>query len=288
MSDTVVTFASGATTGVGRVLRVEADREARWVIVDETPFHPIDHTWPDQPGDTGRCGDADVVDAAMAASGLDSALIIGSDIPVKRGESGWTWYVAHRLAADAPTPGVGEHVDLRVDADRRSALSAAHTACHLAALAMNRATAHMWRKPVREDSLGAPDLDQLAMQSSVMDIAGSTDVYRLGKSLRKKGFDSAAFAAELNTVADNVRETLHSWVKSGSQVTIDDGGDRRVTSLRRWTCALPDGPAQLPCGGTHVADLTVYEQIDVDYSLDLDASTLTVRTVPRLRGGGSP
>jgi alanyl-tRNA synthetase len=53
---------------------------------------------------------------------------------------------------------------------------------------------------VREDALGRPDLDQVAIQSSVMDERGSTDVYRLGKSLRKKGFDSVGLADQLAEV----------------------------------------------------------------------------------------
>ncbi|HEX5018541.1 MAG TPA: metal-dependent hydrolase, partial [Actinomycetes bacterium] len=241
-----------------------------------------------QPGDTGRCGDIVVGDTLMAASNPSGDLRLGGDIPVKRGEPSWSWYVGHRLAPGSPEPSVGQRVELRVDAERRHALSAAHTACHLAALAMNRATAHLWRKPVRLDSLGAPDLDQTAMQTSVMDVAGSTDVYRLGKSLRKKGFDSAAFADEIDAIVDAVQERLAEWVAARSPVAIEDAGDRRITALRRWTCELPEGRADLPCGGTHVADLGAFEQISVAYDLDREASTLTVRTVPRVREDVAP
>jgi len=50
MADTLVTFASGTTSGRARVLQVvyrAADSGAdsgRWLIVDETPLHPVDHT----------------------------------------------------------------------------------------------------------------------------------------------------------------------------------------------------------------------------------------------------
>jgi alanyl-tRNA synthetase len=157
MDETLVTFATGAAVGRGRVLAVAAggDGEGPSVVVDE----------------------------------------IGSVIPVRRGEEGWVWLVAHRLGESAEPPQVGDEVELVVDVRRRRALSAAHTACHLAALAMNRAASHLWRKEARRDSLGSPDLDQIAMVSSVMDESGLTDVYRLGKSLRKKGFETATGAS---------------------------------------------------------------------------------------------
>lgn len=287
MTDTLVTFASGATSGRGRVVHaVDLGAFEPLVVVDETPFHPVDHTWPDQPGDTGRCGDEPVTDTVMAASGPDGALLVGADIPVKRGEPGWTWHVAHLLAGPASLPDVGTEVDLAVDPGRRRALSAAHTACHLAALAMNEATAHLWRKEVRLDSLGRPDLDQLAMESSVMDLEGSTDVYRFGKSLRKRGFDPARLADQVDEVVARVQGTLQEWIGSGAVVVVADGGDRRITALRRWTCALPDGQAEMPCGGTHLPDLSALAAIEVAYTVAQDATGspagLTVRTTPIL------
>ncbi len=191
-----------------------------------------------------------MIDTVMAASGPDGELLVADDIPVKRGEPGWNWHVAHRLVGTAAPPEVGTEVVLTVDADRRRALSSAHTACHLAALAMNSATAHLWRKDVRLDSLGKPDLDQLAMESSVMDEGGSIDVYRFGKSLRKRGFDPAGFADQVETIVADVHSQLEAWIASQAPVVVADDGDQRVTAPRRWTCLLPEGLADIPCGGT--------------------------------------
>lgn len=287
MTDTLVTFASGATTGRGHVVHtVDLGTSGPLVVVDETPFHPVDHTWPDQPGDTGRCDDQTVVDTVMAASGPDGVLLVGAEIPVKRGEPGWTWHVAHRLAEPAVLPRVGAEVELTVDAARRRALSAAHTACHLAALAMNDASAELWRKEVRLDSLGRPDLDQLAMESSVMDTEGSTDVYRFGKSLRKRGFDPTGLADQLDEIVARVSGTLQEWIASAAVVVVADAGDRRITAPRRWTCVLPDGLAEMPCGGTHLPDLSALAAVEVDYQLAQDGAGLpvglTVRSTPTL------
>ncbi len=80
-------------------------RTAPVVVVDTTPFHPVDHTWPDQPGDTGTiavAGDTvQVTEALMAAISDEGEFAVGSDIPVKRGADGWTWLVGHRIEGAA-------------------------------------------------------------------------------------------------------------------------------------------------------------------------------------------
>lgn len=275
--ETLVTFATGATTGSGTVQRVEPLGDDRFVVVvDETPFHPVDHTWPDQPGDTGKIEKAEVTSSLMAAVAPNGALILGEDIPARRGDPGWTWCVAH-VVADGDWS-VGQRVRLQVDERRRDRLSASHTACHLAALALNAAAASLWRKDVRADSLGRPDLDQLAIVSSVMDEEGSTDVYRFGKSLRKKGFDASGFVEAVPALVTQVEETLAGWTASGAVVRVDDEGDRRLTSPRRWTCELPEATASMPCGGTHVASLAVLGGVHVDYAVGPEGAGLTVRS----------
>lgn len=277
----MVTFASGATSGSGTVVQtMPHPAGGLLVLVDSTPFHPVDHTWPDQPGDTGLLDDHDVINTTIAASSPTGDLLVAGDIPAKRGDPDWSWHVAHQLADLSADVEVGRAVSLKVDDERRQALSAAHTACHLSALAMNAASAQLWRKDVRSDGLGHPDLDQLAMHSSAIDEAGSTDIYRLGKSLRKRGFDSAGFADQIQGVVALVQRQLEAWISSASPVVIADEGDRRVTARRHWTCALPEGLATIPCGGTHVASLEVFSSIQVDYQLDPEGTGLTVRTTP--------
>ena len=147
---TVVTYPDGAVEGRARVLDVvPLGGERVGVVTDVTPFHPLDHAWPDQPADVGelRAGGTvhPVVDCVTAARPVDdgparvAAPYIGGDVPVPRGASGWTWLVMHVLPA--PGPAAGDAVELRVDAERRAALCAGHTACHLVALALNAALA---------------------------------------------------------------------------------------------------------------------------------------------------
>jgi len=253
---TIVLFPSGALAARARVVAVEQVDRGWAVMTDVSPFHPLDHTWPDQPADAGTLAGMPVVECLTGAAGPDGRLRIGADIPVRRGEAGYDWVVVHLLERGAPPVAVGDEVELSVDPGLRASLSAAHTACHLAALALNRAAADLWRKDApRSDSLGAPDLDGLTIAQSRILPLHSIDTYRLGRSIRKKGLDTAALIDALPGLQATVTQTLRSWIASGSPVRIDDGGDRGVAARRTWRCDLPEGAATYPCGGTHVRNL---------------------------------
>jgi alanyl-tRNA synthetase len=263
---TWVDFPSGEVTGEGTVLRVdplEGDRVG--VVVDRTPFHPLDHGWPDQPGDVGRLDDASVLDCLTGTVDDDGRLLLGDAVDVRRGDPSRSWVVVHLLdAAQAPEPGA--RVELRVDEPARAALSRGHSACHLAALALNESTARFWTKePGRRDSRGFPFLDQIAIQVSRITPDGAYDAYRCGRSLRKAGFDAEAFLAERDAVARAAEALLTAWVATGASSRIDTGGDPTLTARRTWRCDLPGGPAVIPCGGTHVPDLDRLPGVRVEY-----------------------
>lgn len=278
MQSTLVSFPDGALTGEGEVLLV--DQTAAIVVVDATPFHPVDHTWPDQPGDTGfiTAGDVQVrvTEAVMAAISDEGALAIGADIPVKRGGKGWTWMVGHRTDGALPADiAVGARVTLTVDADRRASLSRGHTACHLASLALDAALADLWRKEIGTDPLGNPDFEGKANQSSRIHADGSVDEYRLGKSLRKAGFDSEGFAATLAERETQINDTLAGWIASAGRSRINVDGPS-IIDRRTWRCTLPEGEVGFLCGGTHVRSLAEFSSIRV--ALDLSDPQLLVMT----------
>ncbi|MFE9422547.1 metal-dependent hydrolase [Kitasatospora sp. NPDC006697] len=290
---TRVGFPTGAVTGGSTVLAVHPLGDGRTgVVTAETPFHPLDHTWPDQPADTGTLTvdgtELPVLDCLTAAVGPDGGeLLVGADIPVRRGDEAWSWLVLH-VVGEAPAgllPGAA--VELAVDAERRAALSASHTGCHLLALALNEALAPRWRKdPGRSDALGHPDFDSLAMASSVMDTEASTDTYRLGKSLRKKGFtaeaadDLPALAEALPAVTAAVNERLAGWVAADAPVRIEVPGPE-LTARRTWHCELPAGPAQLACGGTHLHRLGQLSALETELTLSADGTELVAVTRPK-------
>ncbi|MFI9269908.1 metal-dependent hydrolase [Kitasatospora sp. NPDC052896] len=290
---THVSFPSGAVTGDSTVLAVHPLADGRHAVVTAaTPFHPLDHTWPDQPADTGTLSLAGVeypvVDCLTGAVGPDGGEpLVGPEIPVRRGDEAWSWLVLHVLEQAPAADAVGQPVTLTVDADRRAALSAAHTGCHLLALALNAALAPRWRKdPGRADAFGNPDFDSLAMASSSMTTEASTDVYRLGKSLRKKGFTAEA-ADELPALADalpaitaEVNERLAGFVAADAPVRIEVPGPE-LTARRRWHCELPAGPAEIACGGTHLHRLGQLAELCTELTLSADGTELTAVTRPK-------
>ncbi|MTD14553.1 metal-dependent hydrolase [Nakamurella sp. YIM 132087] len=266
VTETIVEFPSGSTRSRATVLAVQPigpDRVA--VVTDRTCFHPVDPGWPDQGADRGvLVSDGvpwPVLDCVIGAE-REGELFVGADVPVRRGAEGWTFVVVHLLAADREPPMVGAEVGLEVDETYRHALSAGHTACHLASLALNGALAGFWRKEVAVDGLGAPDFDRAAIVRSEIRPFGSEDVYRLGKSLRKSGFEAESAMLDLGAVQGAVNDTLRRWISGGGSVRVETEGPG-FTARRTWVCELPEGTARILCGGTHLGDLGEYGEISV-------------------------
>ncbi|MEV4167024.1 metal-dependent hydrolase [Nonomuraea dietziae] len=272
MRSTVVTFPEGQVNGRSEIVGSVPLGVRHGLVTAETPFHPLDHTWPDQPADHGTIGGLAVVDCVTGARSAEGEILLGQDIPARRGDEGWDWLVVH--VADAPLE-IGATVELAVDEAYRQSLSAGHTGCHLAALALNAALADRWRKEVRTDALGHPDFDQSAITSSRIAPHASVDEYRLGKSLRKKGF--SAEGLDLGDVAGRVNDVLKAWVAADAPVWIDVPGPE-LTARRTWHCALPDGEVSIPCGGTHVERTSRLGAMSVALTLSEDGSQLTMHT----------
>ncbi|MEJ3405100.1 metal-dependent hydrolase [Rathayibacter sp. YIM 133350] len=282
-TDTRVLYPDGSTSAPALVLHLEALPEGREaVVLDATPFHPVDAGWPDQGADRGILrtdrGDLPILDAVLAATDGET-LFIGADAPVRPGADGWAFLVAHVVAAAEPGVTEGETVTVIADADYRRALSIGHTACHLASLALNRAMADRWTKEVRSDGLGQPDFDASAITSSLITPGGSVDVFRLNKSLRRKGFSADGLEQALPELEAHANRTLAEWVATGAPVRIDRDG-QLLTDRRFWVCELPEASVSIACGGTHVTSLAELGDVRVSLALgEQDGSpTLTMRS----------
>ncbi len=273
--DTRVLYPAGALDTTSRVLHVAPAEEGRLAVITETTcFHPVDAAWPDQPADAGTLQVRDetyvVRDAVLAATDGE-VLHLGADIPVRKGTDGWSFLVAHLIDGDA-TVAEGDEVRIEADAATRHALSAGHTACHLASLALNRVLADRWSKPAREDALGSPDFDGIAIASSRIAPNSSVDRYRLNKSLRRAGFDTASLTARLDGLDLAVADQLDRWIASGAAVRVERDGER-LTDRRSWVCELPEGTAGIPCGGTHLTSLTELSTVRPAFTLVDDDGT---------------
>ncbi|QDZ16083.1 metal-dependent hydrolase [Humibacter ginsenosidimutans] len=280
-TDTVVLY---PTTGAeslradGVVLHVQPYGDGReLVLLDRTPAHPVDLAWPDQGSDAGSIlvdgREASLLDVVVGATD-GTNLFVGDDVPVRRGTEGWAFVVVHVLAEPSRIA-VGDEVVVSVDAAHRRALSAGHTLCHVASLALNAAFADRWSKPVREDALGRPDFDHEAIQSSTIVPDGSVDVFRLNKSLRRKGFATEGLDDALDAVASAATATLLEWIATDAPVHIEREGDG-LSDPRYWVCELPGGIARIACGGTHLSSLGELGGASVALELGDDAGTTTL------------
>jgi alanyl-tRNA synthetase len=287
--DTYVTYPDGDLTSSGTVLHVEPLAEGRAaIILDRTAFHPVDPVWPDQPADQGTLivdGVAHpVLDAVVGAT--DGTTLFVGDAPVRTGTEGWAFVVCH-VVADADgsivaglAPGVPAAVE--VDGELRRSLSIGHTACHLASLALNAALAGLWSKDVPSDGRGEPNFDQLAITESRILPDGSLDTYRIGKSLRKKGFAAAELPTRLAAAEEGANRLLAEWVASGAPVAVvrgssSDGDGGGLGERRTWRCDLAEGAVEIPCGGTHVSSLSELKSVAIGLELADKESALEVR-----------
>jgi alanyl-tRNA synthetase len=261
--DTLVSYPDGATSSTGTVLHVEPLGDGRSaVLLDRTAFHPVDTAWPDQPADRGSLRVAGVEQPLVdgVTGGIhDGVLHVGADLPVRSGTEGWTFVVAHVIEGAPPDPGAT--VEVEVDAEHRRALSAGHTGCHLASLALDAALRGAWSKAAPLDALGHPAFDQLAIQRSRIVPDGSVDTYRVGKSLRRRGFDPSALENTASLSAE-IDATLAGWIAGGGDVRIERDDDA-LSARRRWVCDLPDAAVSIPCGGTHLASLADIASVTV-------------------------
>jgi alanyl-tRNA synthetase len=282
---TRVTYPAGSVASTGTVLRVDRrDDGTLAVVLDETACHPVDAAWPDQPADRAvlrvRGAAVEVLDCEVGAAEIEpvdgvAPLHVGAEVPVKKGADGWSFVAVHLVPGDADVR-AGDTAEVAVDPEHRRALSAGHTGCHLASLALDRALAEAWTKDVPRDALGAPGFDALAIGTSRIGPWSSVDVYRLGKSLRKKGFVPAALLDHLDEVRARVDATLAEWVASGAAARIEREGDL-LTSRRSWVCELPDGTARIPCGGTHLGGLDELASVTVDLEVEEADGAVVVR-----------
>jgi alanyl-tRNA synthetase len=264
------------------VLHVEAVELAEGprlaVVLDRTACHPVDAAWPDQGPDRAVLDAGDVAICVVGATD-GTTLFIGADIPVRKGTEGWAFVVAHLVDVDASLT-EGDTVTVEVDAGYRAALSAGHSACHLASLALNAGLAGAWSKETGLDGLGSPDFDGVAIESSTILENGSRDVYRVGKSVRKKGFDPAALD-DLAALTSTVNATLASWIAAGGEVRIDRDGDL-LTDRRYWVAKLPTGEARIACGGTHVTSLGELGVVTVSLETEQVEGALGMTMVTRV------
>ncbi|MCL6269166.1 hypothetical protein M3P05_04310 [Sansalvadorimonas sp. 2012CJ34-2] len=287
-----VTFPQRQSSVRANVVRSELTETGKIAVVAEsTPFHPVDFTWPDQPADRGSLQvdglTLEVKDCLTGAIKHESnEFYVGSDIPARKGDDGWSFVVVHLVDSSPETENLmtGAEITLTIDAHYQQQLSLGHTACHLSAMALNQAIAPFWRKiPSRKDALDRPDFDQMAIVSSQIQPGSSRDHYRIGKTIRKKGLLAAEMIQDLPQLMAATEQQVNSWLTLGSPIEINcEGGS--LTDRRYWHCHLgEDGYAVIPCGGTHARNLQELGAVRVSAELLTDTEFVMVTEVISLQ-----
>lgn len=272
---TKVTYPQGGLKGASLLLAYAhlADNKLA-LFVGETPFHPVDSRWPDQPADHGslklKNKRVNILDSRiLAVKGQE----IKENKDVGRNDAGWQRVVGHIIDAhDIEEVEIcfndKVEIEIDVDADFRQSLCLQHTACHLAALALNIAAKDFWKKTLKDqelDTLKNGNFDQKAIERSSIFTDRAEDYYRIGSSL-KKLFNVEGFLQNLPQIEKKVNALIAEWIATGAAVEVTAEEGRAVTDKRMWLCNLPLGTATIPCGGTHVQALSCFKSIQ--YSLE--------------------
>lgn len=280
-----VTFHHGSIYEESAVVKIARYGGASLIITKRTPFHPRDYQWPDQPADKGALINAArkryaVTDAVFAAVDENGGLFADQEIPVKKGEPGWFFCVGHVLDGDSDFS-EGDKITLEVDGGYREALSRVHSVTHVMALALNKSLAPLWQKNAPQlDALGSPDFDGLAMAQSEMGTEFCTDRYRLGKSLRKKGFSASGLKDALKECEDKINRQIAEWLTADTAVVIR-AADGILSSRRFWHTEIAGSSVEIPCGGTHVRSLSEIGTVKAEMTMPDDETLIIITSAAR-------
>ncbi|MDX2320097.1 MAG: alanyl-tRNA editing protein [Moritella sp.] len=281
---TKVLFTKAITQSSSQIQWVEQTDTSTYVITDTTPFHPVSHIWPDHPADRGLLlctgNKYTVINCVTGAFDVENhKLHLGSDIPVKRGEAGWHFVVVHELAPGAAL-NINDDVELVIDANYQAALSRGHSAGHLASFALNKVLEQSyWRKDAsRKDALNNRDFHSYAQVLSLVSENKSTDSYRLGKTLKKRGLNVAEMLTDLAEIEARVNDVLATWLATKAPVVMKCEGEL-LTDSRFWCCDLGKGESiTMPCGGSHVQSLAEYTGIEITLTQKSDQDLEMITT----------
>jgi|GEM_PF-184852 len=288
-----VCFPAGKTQLQTKIVDVIEHNNLTWLVLEETPVHPRDFRWPDQPRDKARFSlhDLDLKDSNQSSFPLIDAVkilyttqgyLIDTDIKYSQKEMPEDAYLVVGHCIDASQIDIdniqalkGQNLAVIVDESQRAAYSTGHSIGHLFSFALNEILSPYWRKPVPTDARGFQDFVSLSLDESKVSNFSTTDKYRLGKSLRKSGFNTADMLAQLPQIMGTIETTLAQWLALQPIAWIESQG-LGLGDSRVWHCTIGSESLSMFCGGTHLKSFADIQKIDIKYNFDAQLKTLAV------------
>ncbi len=263
-TSTQITYPSGATQArstIEDVVQKPGNNHAIGIVTKVTCMHPRDFRWPDQPADRGSLlinGKLVSVTDTVKARVIEGGYQIDKDITLQRGKesSEATLVVIHCLdeMIDART---GDNVDISVDQDYRFSISSGHSASHLLTLGLNEVLSDFWKKVPRIDENGFPAFTEMTLVKSEISEFACQDTFRIGKSLKKKGFDAELLWQSLPEIEMKLNEFIDNIVSDNSAKVLMRPSECSINEHRKWHLDANRSYTK-SCGGTH---LTNFSQI---------------------------
>ncbi|WP_228903098.1 hypothetical protein [Photorhabdus bodei] len=252
------------------------------LLTQDSPFYPRNYKWPDQLHDTGIVSISNKefsVTKVYTAGLIDGHLYIDQEI-TQQATSPDKIIPAHYipdLQEISEKDLIGKKITLSVNNEARYKISAAHSIAHFMSLALNKATHHIWSKIYDTDGLGNYNLDKAAIYQSSITELKSVDIYRFGKSLRKKGFDKNILIENLDKINREVNSTLNNWLSQGAEITIEYKS-KDINDTRLWKSTIDSKVVTIPCGGTHINNINEVKDVNVEIKIGESADFIQVIT----------
>ncbi|MDR1481697.1 MAG: hypothetical protein LBI74_03635 [Synergistaceae bacterium] len=279
------TFHKGSLRERSVVTYIVPYGDSHVIVSETTPFHPRDYQWPDHPADRGFIENSlgrryDLADVVFVGRDPDGNICVDSGIPAKKNDPGWSFCVGHVILGVRPNLSEGDPIILQVDNSYRWRLSRAHSAAHVMSFALNQSFAQRWRRKIPYiDDMGNPNFDAVALEKSNISPLSCVDRYRLGKSLKRRGFTVDGLKDDISRYEEEINRMIDEWMQNDAPISVESDGDN-LTSIKCWNTTLDGVDVEMPCNGTHVSRLSEIGTIIVNFEIP-DEETLIITTSVR-------
>ncbi|KMW72512.1 hypothetical protein TI10_13735 [Photorhabdus luminescens subsp. luminescens] len=275
-------FMLGTLTLESNIIGVMKYEDGAILITQDSPFYPKNYKWPDQLHDHGIIS---IDDKELAVTKVYTAGLINGHL-----------YIDQEITKQATLPAkimpahylpdlqgiyerdlIGKTVTLSVNDKTRYRVSAAHSMAHFMSLALNKATNHIWSKVYDTDDLGNYNLDKASIYQSSITELQSVDIYRFGKSIKKKGFDKNILIENLDKINREVNNTLNNWLTQGAEITVEYKS-KEISDTRLWKSTIDSTVVTIPCGGTHINNINEVKGVNVEIKIGESVDFIQVTT----------